>query len=291
MARRTRDEEFSEYVVQRRTQLRRIAYLLCGDVHKAEDLVQTALMKLYVAWPRVQGAGSVDAYARRILVNSGIDESRRPWRREESGLDGLDPTVVEGTALEDRSVVMDALASLPLGQRRVGGPAAHPRHVCRGDSGRPDSMIVFSVGAVLGCHPRGRINPAPVPRMVRTGTHARTVSPVHPYGASASLARATGGSYRGTLRRQSSRLGPGSHDPSISPRMAAAKRVRASRASAAQTAFGQSVSGWPSAPARRARDAVRCALIACAAPASSRRVTASSTRSCSRMVSSAIPIV
>jgi RNA polymerase sigma-70 factor (sigma-E family) len=119
MARRTRDEEFSEYVVQRRTQLRRIAYLLCGDVHKAEDLVQTALMKLYVAWPRVQRAANVDAYARRILMNSGIDESRRPWRREESGLDGLDPTVVEGTPLEDRSVVMDALASLPLGQRRV----------------------------------------------------------------------------------------------------------------------------------------------------------------------------
>jgi RNA polymerase sigma-70 factor (sigma-E family) len=119
MARGTRDEEFSEYVVQRRTQLRRIAYLLCGDVHKAEDLVQTALMKLYVAWPRVQRAANVDAYARRILMNSGIDESRRPWRREESGLDGLDPTVVEGTPLEDRSVVMDALASLPLGQRRV----------------------------------------------------------------------------------------------------------------------------------------------------------------------------
>jgi RNA polymerase sigma-70 factor (sigma-E family) len=119
MARATRDEEFSEYVAQRRTQLRRTAYLLCGDVHKAEDLVQTALMKLYVAWHRVQRAGNVDAYVRRILVNSGIDESRRPWRREDSGLDGLDPTMAEGLAVEDRRVLMDALASLPLGQRRV----------------------------------------------------------------------------------------------------------------------------------------------------------------------------
>jgi RNA polymerase sigma-70 factor (sigma-E family) len=114
-----RDEEFSEYVMHRRKQLRRIAYLLCGDVHKAEDLVQTALMKLYVAWPRVQRAGNVDAYVRRILVNSGIDESRRPWRREHPGLEGLDEPVMVPPAVEDRSAVLAALATLPLGQRRV----------------------------------------------------------------------------------------------------------------------------------------------------------------------------
>lgn len=119
MARAARDQEFSEYVAQRRTQLRRIGYLLCGDVHKAEDLVQTALMKLYVAWNRVQRTGSVDAYVRRILVNSGIDESRRPWRREDAGLDGLDPMAEEGLAIEDRRALMEALATLPLGQRRV----------------------------------------------------------------------------------------------------------------------------------------------------------------------------
>ncbi|MEV6286012.1 SigE family RNA polymerase sigma factor [Kribbella sp. NPDC051770] len=115
----SRDEEFSAYVAQRRTQLRRVAYLLCGDVHKAEDLVQTALLKLYVAWPRVQRAGNVDAYARRILVNSGIDESRRPWRREAPGLDGLDEPSMLPPAVEDSRVVMEALAKLPLGQRRV----------------------------------------------------------------------------------------------------------------------------------------------------------------------------
>jgi RNA polymerase sigma-70 factor (sigma-E family) len=119
MARATRDEEYSEYVAQRRTQLRRIAYLLCGDVHKAEDLVQTALLKLYVAWPRVRRAGNVDAYARRILVNSGIDESRRPWRREDVGLDGVEVLMQEDFAVEDRRVLIEALASLPIGQRQV----------------------------------------------------------------------------------------------------------------------------------------------------------------------------
>lgn len=115
----SRDEEFSEYVEQRRTHLRRVAYLLCGDVHRAEDLVQTALMKLYVAWNRVRRSGDVDAYARRILVNSGIDESRRAWRREAPGLDGLDPVADEGIADEDRRALMEALAELPPGQRQV----------------------------------------------------------------------------------------------------------------------------------------------------------------------------
>ncbi|NEA30998.1 SigE family RNA polymerase sigma factor [Streptomyces sp. SID13031] len=119
MAGATRDEEYSEYVAQRRTQLRRIAYLLCGDVHKAEDLVQTALLKLYVAWPRVQRAGNVDAYVRRILVNSGIDESRRPWRREDAGLEGIEMLTPEVLDVEDRRALMEALASLPAGQRQV----------------------------------------------------------------------------------------------------------------------------------------------------------------------------
>jgi RNA polymerase sigma-70 factor (sigma-E family) len=118
MRRQTRDTEFEAYVVQRRTHLRRVAYLLCGDVHAAEDLVQTALMKLYVAWPRVK-AESVDAYARRILVNSSIDESKRPWRREAPGLEGIDESATEGFAPEDRSVVVAALARLPAGQRKA----------------------------------------------------------------------------------------------------------------------------------------------------------------------------
>ena len=54
MRRSVRDTEFSEYVAGRRRQLRRTAYLLCGDSHRAEDLVQTTLMKVYVAWPRIR---------------------------------------------------------------------------------------------------------------------------------------------------------------------------------------------------------------------------------------------
>src|SRR5215469_1203175 len=53
MALMSRDEEFSAFVAARRTELVRSACLLtAGDQHMAEDLVQTALAKLYMAWPR-----------------------------------------------------------------------------------------------------------------------------------------------------------------------------------------------------------------------------------------------
>lgn len=81
-ARERRDREFTAYVAERSVDLKRTAYLLCADPHRAEDLVQTTLTKLYVAWDRIERRGAVDAYARQILVRAAIDESRRPWRRE-----------------------------------------------------------------------------------------------------------------------------------------------------------------------------------------------------------------
>ncbi|RYU11007.1 SigE family RNA polymerase sigma factor [Nocardioides iriomotensis] len=114
-----RDREFTEYVAARRPQLRRTAYLLCGDSHRAEDLVQVALTKLYVAWPRVRRDANVDAFARRIVVNSHLDETRRPWRRERTGLDGIDVASPPPLPPEDRDALLAALQQLPAGQRRV----------------------------------------------------------------------------------------------------------------------------------------------------------------------------
>jgi len=84
MPRSSRDEEFSAFVQTRRTGLVRSACLLtAGDTHLAEDLVQTALARLYVAWPKVRRAGTESAYVWRIIVNAHIDEVRRPGRRRE----------------------------------------------------------------------------------------------------------------------------------------------------------------------------------------------------------------
>ena len=119
MPRSTRDEEFSAFVQTRRTGLVRSACLLtAGDTHLAEDLVQTALARLYVAWPRVRRSGSEAAYVWRILVNAHTDEVRRPgWRRERhvpevpEALEPVPPdTLPDGLVGAD---VRAALAALP----------------------------------------------------------------------------------------------------------------------------------------------------------------------------------
>ncbi|KQV77605.1 RNA polymerase subunit sigma-24 [Nocardioides sp. Root122] len=113
------DAAFSDFVAARQTHLRRIAYALCGDWHRADDLLQTALTKLYVAWPRIRHEGGEEAYVRQIMVRANIDESRRPWRRERP-TDALPDTAAEaGTALEERSALFEALQALPEQQRKV----------------------------------------------------------------------------------------------------------------------------------------------------------------------------
>ena len=114
-----RDAAFTQFVAGRRTHLRRVAYAICGDWHRADDLVQTALVKLYVAWPRVQRDGREEAYVRTIIVRAEIDESRRPWRRERPGLTGPDRAAREPLPVEERSALFEALQGLPPVQRRT----------------------------------------------------------------------------------------------------------------------------------------------------------------------------
>jgi RNA polymerase sigma-70 factor (sigma-E family) len=116
-----RDAEFGEFLDSRAMVMRRTAYLLCGgDWHRAEDLVQTTLTKIYVAWPRIRRDGSVDAYSRKIMVRAAIDESRKAYRRRESVVDELPETsAVPPVGVEDAVDVRRALAQLPAGQRAV----------------------------------------------------------------------------------------------------------------------------------------------------------------------------
>jgi RNA polymerase sigma-70 factor (sigma-E family) len=113
-----RDREFHAYFEARVAVIRRTAYLLCGDWHRAEDLAQTALAKLYVAWPRLNRNGQVDAYARKIVVRAAIDDSRRWFRRKETTMGAppdIEPAAVPG--VDDVVDVRRALAELPPGQR------------------------------------------------------------------------------------------------------------------------------------------------------------------------------
>lgn len=89
-----RDADFTAYLQARQGSLLRTAYLLTGDQHQAEDLVQTAFAKLYLAWDRVNDRESVDAYVRRILVNEHNSLWRRAWKRNERPTDELPETAV-----------------------------------------------------------------------------------------------------------------------------------------------------------------------------------------------------
>ena len=82
-----RDADFSAYMAARQASLMRTAYLLSGDRHTAEDLVQTAFAKLYLSWDKVRDQGSVDGYVRRILVNEHNSLWRRAWKRRELASD------------------------------------------------------------------------------------------------------------------------------------------------------------------------------------------------------------
>ncbi|XVQ11171.1 SigE family RNA polymerase sigma factor [Spirillospora sp. CA-255316] len=73
----TRHEEFRDYVAARGPALLRAALQLTGDRVEAEDLLQAALAKTYLAWDRIQDRASVDGYVRRAMVNTQISW----WRR------------------------------------------------------------------------------------------------------------------------------------------------------------------------------------------------------------------
>jgi RNA polymerase sigma-70 factor (sigma-E family) len=107
---------FRAFALTRRPSLRRTAFLLCGDWHQADDLVQSALVKLYVAWPRIRATESPDGYTHRILVRCYLDERRRPWRRE-SPVDLIDDHAAAACPTDEVLDLRAALARLPRRQR------------------------------------------------------------------------------------------------------------------------------------------------------------------------------
>ena len=112
------ERDFADYVAARSRLLCTTAYLLCGDWHRAEDLTQTALTKLYVAWRRIDRRESVDAYARKVLVRAMLDEHRRPWRREHAVAE-LPEQPGPADRADERVDLLAALARLPGRQRAV----------------------------------------------------------------------------------------------------------------------------------------------------------------------------
>lgn len=116
------EREFGDFVAARSDALCRFAYLLCGDWHRAEDAVQTALTKLYLAWKRVHHHGSLEPYVRKIILNV-LTSERRLSRFRRERLSGDLPERADGTDLavsaHNRMAVLQALAKVPPRQRAV----------------------------------------------------------------------------------------------------------------------------------------------------------------------------
>lgn len=113
--------EFEAWLVARESALQRTAHLLTGDVHAAQDLVQTTLAKLYLGWDRIRHADNIDAYARKTLVNEFRTVWRRPVRRAEQVVEAVpdrpapEPPTYDGSS----EAVWRFVCSLPPKQRAV----------------------------------------------------------------------------------------------------------------------------------------------------------------------------
>jgi RNA polymerase sigma-70 factor (sigma-E family) len=112
---------FRDYVAARSAALLRTAYLLTGNRADAEDLLQTALAKTYLAWDRIREREAVDGYVRRIMVNTQTSW----WRRRkvaEYPTDDLPERTESRSATDDvalHDALWSALGQLPTRQRAM----------------------------------------------------------------------------------------------------------------------------------------------------------------------------
>jgi RNA polymerase sigma-70 factor (sigma-E family) len=113
----SRDEDYTSFVAARYQALVRTAYLLVGDRGHAEDLVQSALVKTYTAWPRLRQPEYAEAYARKTLVRVAVRWRARRWHGEVPTAHIL--AASPAPEHNDLTDVRRALSALPVGQRAV----------------------------------------------------------------------------------------------------------------------------------------------------------------------------
>ncbi|WP_183094426.1 SigE family RNA polymerase sigma factor [Nocardioides stalactiti] len=134
------DGAFLDFVESRRTHLRATAYLMCGDWHQADDIVQEALIRLYVAWPRIAESASLNAYARRTIVNTALNQARKVSRREVPVAEVRD-TAAPADGVDARLDIVSALDRLGSRQRAC----VVLRYF--------EDLPIDEVAHVLGCRP------------------------------------------------------------------------------------------------------------------------------------------
>jgi RNA polymerase sigma-70 factor (sigma-E family) len=115
----TASPSFDRYVAEHTGQLRRFAYLICGNAADAADLVQDALLGLYPRWDKVSADGSPDAYLRRSIVNAHISKWRKNSRYQAvASVDAwADPEPDIAQQVADAAAAVRLVAELPPQQR------------------------------------------------------------------------------------------------------------------------------------------------------------------------------
>lgn len=146
-------ETYTAYAAAKAPWLRRVAYLLCQDWHRADDLVQTTITKLYIHWRRASKFDNLDGYVRTILVNTYLAEQRTSWWRRVVPMPG--PSDRETAAVTaDLDVALDltaALAALPPRQRA----AVVLRHYCDLSVEETAELLECSTGTIKSQTSRG----------------------------------------------------------------------------------------------------------------------------------------
>jgi len=112
---------FEEYALARGAALLRFARVLTADEHRAEDLVQDVLAKVYASWRRISLLEHPDLYVRRMLVNAYTSWWRRAVNRELAVAEPAATSSVEDTASEsaERDAIWRLVLQLSPRQRTI----------------------------------------------------------------------------------------------------------------------------------------------------------------------------
>lgn len=113
-----RDQEFAEFFAARFDGARRIAYAMCGSWPDAEEIAQSAFVKLYARWAKIR-IETVDAYLRTVLTRVFLDTRRRGRAREQVVAELPDAMAPPDAGPAERLALRAALLSVPPGQRAV----------------------------------------------------------------------------------------------------------------------------------------------------------------------------
>jgi RNA polymerase sigma-70 factor (sigma-E family) len=115
---RGRDQEFAEFFSARFDGARRIAFAMCGSWSDAEEIAQSAFVKVYARWTKIR-LETVDAYLRTVLTRVFLDTKRRGRAREQVVAELPETIAPPDAGPAERLALRAALMAVPPGQRAV----------------------------------------------------------------------------------------------------------------------------------------------------------------------------